>query len=102
MSTFEVYELGISDGWDARNYQDAYGGTCEPDEERTAGMDEVTASYYRAGFELGCERFENDEWQDGTPVDQEPAHRLVMSTFGSQVYCETCGHGGCEIDEEEA
>lgn len=70
-SSHDAYTAGIAAGWQARNFQDAYGGTCEPEAERIAALypGEVAGSYYRSGFELGAERFERGEWQDGSPID---------------------------------
>lgn len=43
------------------------------------------------------------EYQETVPTLYGPAirHEIVTSSLGSQRYCATCGHGGCEDGEPE-
>lgn len=67
----EAFQRGISHGWDARNYAEAYGTTESRDDEgRRRSQYEVgteAQAEYARGFSVGWNRFEAGLWSDGTP-----------------------------------
>lgn len=65
----DVVSRGISHGWDAANYAEAYGQTETAHEEATRRGDGDTR--YVDGFMEGWERYANNQWQDGTPRGED-------------------------------
>lgn len=71
----EAFARGISHGWDAANYAEAYGRTESRDDEGQRrshfeiGAEDQAA--YRRGFTVGWNRFEAGLWSDGTPVTED-------------------------------
>jgi len=61
----ELFARGVDHGWGAANYANAYGGDIRPSRDQSPDSDD-----YRAGFWTGAQRFHDDEWQDGTPMDE--------------------------------
>lgn len=69
------YELGVDHGWDAANYDEAYGTESSPELPATlatgSGLDsaeerELGVQDFTAGWLVGGERYRDGQWQDGT------------------------------------
>lgn len=73
----EAFELGVSAGWDAANFGEAYGYTeaIEAEAARRAGdrfpTEPEQATEWANGFIVGSERYKRGEWQDGSSKDHE-------------------------------
>ena len=57
-----AYTLGISHGWSAANFVDAYGGERQCPVEHSYG----TSGGYESGWQEGWDRYRDDQWPDGT------------------------------------
>ncbi|GAA1616582.1 hypothetical protein GCM10009789_83260 [Kribbella sancticallisti] len=74
----EAYARGMDEGWSAANYAAAYGQSGESlaDEAARRAWERysdaaVECCAYVSGFTEGAERYEADQWQDGTPRHDE-------------------------------
>lgn len=76
MSVAEAFVVGVSHGWSHANYAENVAGyEATEDEAETV---EVPLAYgrrreesYRTGYAEGIERYNNDQYTDGTPVVDE-------------------------------
>jgi hypothetical protein len=69
----EGYLIGIDHGYSSANYVDAYGGSVGSADERLTDrtVSDAYRSGYSTGWDEGIERFENDQWPDGSPRDED-------------------------------
>lgn len=69
----EGFLIGISHGFSAANFADAYGGPIGTTDERLT--DRNVSDAYRSGYETGWDegiyRFENDLFVDGSPIPED-------------------------------
>lgn len=66
----EATELGLQRGWDHANYCDAYGIELHNYTPDIPLRFTEIATFYTSGWEEGRERFENDQFPDGSPMDE--------------------------------
>lgn len=73
MTESDAYISGVAAGWDHANHSlnvESREATIDDadDADVFAGYDPLE---YRTGYAEGIERYNNDQWQDGTPMDEE-------------------------------
>lgn len=64
---WDAYQAGLSVGWDAANYAEAYGGNPSKDEPDVPSW--YDSHFYLNGYHRGIHRYQTGRWADGSARD---------------------------------
>lgn len=68
----DAYESGIAHGWNAANFEDAYGARDRSADTRPGWVKSTDQiSGYDTGWHDGYDRYFDDLWQDGSPREDD-------------------------------